>query len=325
MTADVCDLVRKVTLSVVLVVGLAACTAPDETPRPTVTTSAAPVLRDQELRPVRMVGGRALTYVQPSTASQVLCQVLDQAGWERLLGGAIGRKPLPLPYAGCQVSSKHGVVRLQLREFEDAFVPAATVAGRPARTYGRTGGRSVYVLALTDDALRAVPGGSLRTLRTLEVETTGDEPKENVSLRVLDEVVPLLTKDTEPLPAIDDGGRIDYVMTPLTDGDQFIDLPRPVQALQLCTVLLDGIAATDVDVADTGTCTLTTARGRVAAETMSTQRRTHTDRVAGRPAELRESPPRVIVSLRNDADVELSVSGPDAVAIAEKLVPLLVG
>lgn len=312
-------------LLVVLVGGLAACTAPDEKPRPTGTTSAAPVLRDQGLRPVRMSSGRALTYVQPDTASQVLCQVLDQAGWEQLLGGAIGRKPLPLPYAGCQVSSEHGVVRLQLREFEDAFEPATTVAGRPARTYDRTGGRAVYVLALTDDALRAVSGGSLRTLRTLEVETTGDDPKEGISLRVLDEVVPLLTKETEPLPAIDDNGGIAYAMTPLTGGDQFIDLPRPVQALQLCTVLLEGIAATDVDVADTGTCTLTTARGRLTAETMSTQRRTYSDRVAGRPAELQDSPPRVTVSLRNDADVALAVSGPDAVALAEKLVPLLVG
>lgn len=94
----------------------------------------------------------------------------------------------------------------------------------------------------------------------------------------------MLTKDTEPLPAIDDNGGIAYVMTPLTGGDQFIDLPRPVQALQLCTVLLAGtgfgIAATDVEVA---------------------------------------------VSLRDDADTALAVPGPDAVAIAEKLVPLLTG
>lgn len=32
-----------------------------------------------------MTNGRALGYVQPETSAQILCQLLDRAGWQRLL------------------------------------------------------------------------------------------------------------------------------------------------------------------------------------------------------------------------------------------------
>jgi hypothetical protein len=307
--------VRVAASVLVLAVGVAACAAPHETPRPTTTTSARPVIEDQHLRAVRMSTGRALTHVQPDTASQVLCQVLERAEWEQVLGGRVGRAPLELPNAGCLVTTEQGDVRLQLREMERALDAETTVAGRPAVAYpDRPGGRVLYVLALTDEA------ASPSALRTLEVEATDD-----VAHEVLDAVVPLLAKEGDALPAIDDRGDVEYVVTPLTGGRQFGDLPQPVQGLQLCTVLLEGedfrIAATDVGVAASGACVLTIAGGRLSVEITSARRRTMVDSVGGRPAEVRGD--RVVVQLRDDANLFLDITGPDAAVIAEKLAPLL--
>lgn len=275
-----------------------------------------------------MTSGRALTYVQPETASQVLCQVLQKGAWERLLDSKIGRKPLDLPHAGCHIVTDWGQLSVQLRESERAFEAETTIAGRPAKTYD--GG---FVVALTDDALRATTGGQHLTLRTLEVAATGDDGKvdSDIAMRVLTEIVPLLAKEAEPLPNIEDGGNVPYVTTPLTGGDQFVDLPLPVQAIQLCTVLLEGgdfrVAAKEVVVDDSGECRLSTDQGTLGVEMVYSDARLdfYMDTVAGRPATVTPETQRVSVRLRDDAEVELRVSGPDSVALAEKLVPLLVG
>lgn len=317
-----------VLLAIALVVVSVSCSVTDERPRPTVTTQAAPVVEDRHLRPVRMTSGRALTYVHPGTAAQILCQVLDKAGWARLLGGEVGRRPLELPYAGCLVATADRTVRVQLRESEDAFAGTTTLAGRPALTYERPGERVVYVLALTDDALRAEPFPI--ALRTLEVETTGGEvtADRDVSLRVLDEIVPVLGKAGAPVPALDEYGDVPYAGTPLSAGDQFIDLPGPVQGLQLCTLLLRGdgfrLAADDVRVTHDGECRLSRRQGDLAVRTEDTRPGTdYRDRVGERPANV--SAASAEVRLRDDADVALKVSGPDAVTLAEKLVPWLTG
>jgi hypothetical protein len=320
----------------VLAIVTAACTSPDDDARPTstVVTPTKPVFQDQRLRPVRMTSGRALTYVQPETASQILCQLLDKEDWGRLLGGRIGREPLGDPYAGCQIATEQGMLRMQMRESADAFEAETTIAGRPAIVYERLGEDAVvFIVALTDDALHAAPAGQHLTLRTLEVEMVGDDPEaeRDVATRVLTEVVPLLVKEAEPLPAVDDQGHIPYAPTPLTGGDQFVDLPLPVQALQLCTVLLEGegfrTAAKEVDVLDSGRCGLSTEQGTVAVEAKhsSLPIASYPDTVAGRPAREMADLPGVDVRLRDDAEIALSVSAPDSVALAEKLVPLLIG
>lgn len=305
----------------VLAVVLAACSSPDEGPEPTATTSATPVVADEGLRPVRMTSGRALTYVHPDTASQILCQVLDKGEWERLLDGAVGRAPLDAPQAGCRFTTARGRLVVQLREAARAFEADTTIAGRPATTKDVSGGQVVSVVALTDDG--PVPGGQHLPLRILEVTADGA-----VVTRVLTEIVPLLVKDGEPLPAIDDSGEIPYATTPLTRGGQFLDLPQPVQALQLCTVLLEGgdfrVPATEVSVYDTGSCWLMTAQGKITVEATQAVGDTYADTVAGRPADVVADLSSVRVRLRDGAAIDLDVSGPGSVALAEKLVPLLV-
>jgi hypothetical protein len=151
---------------------------------------------------------------------------------------------------------------------------------------------------------------------------------QDVGTRVLDEIVPLLVKEGEPLPVIAEDGHVPYVATPLTGGDGFIDLPRPVQALQLCT-LATQVGATVTDVSDDGECALRvgqkTAVVSVDHVDSVDQPVDYPIRVAGRPARTMLEPPVVKVRLRDDAGVELYVSAPDSLAFAGKLVPKLVG
>jgi hypothetical protein len=278
-----------------------------------------------------MTSGRALTYVQPETASQILCHLLDKEGWERLLDSRIGRRPLDYPYAGCLIATEQGRLTIQMRESEDAFDPTTTIAGRPATVYDRLQGDAVFIVALTDEALRPVPPGRKLTLRTLEVEAVGGEPEaeREVATRVLTEIVPMLVKEVEPLPAMDDQGNVSYVNTLLMGGGQFVDLPLPVQAVQLCTFLLEDAGfravAQNVYLSESGSCRIQTEQGTVGAEMKHATESpdSYPDTIAGRPASV--EPPVVNVRLRDDAEVELYLSAPDSVGLAEKLVPLLVG
>lgn len=323
---------RPVTLLVSVVLVLTACAAPpDERPRPTRTMPTKPAFQDQHLRPVRMTSGRALGYVQPETASQILCQLLDKEEWERLLDGRIGRKPLSAPYAGCHIATEQGMVSLRLLERDTAFEAKTTIAGRPATTEENSFGSPIFTLALTDDALRPAPRQSYPARRLLEIQVVSDDAEErtNVGTRVLNKIIPMLVKESEPLPAIDARGHVRYVSTPLAKAEEFVDLPEPVQALQLCTLMQEEpsvrVTARQIDVFDTGRCVLSTEQGTVGVEAQHVHYPLdYPDRIAGRPAWAPADPPVVTVRLRDDADVQLYVSAPDSVALAEKLVPLLV-
>lgn len=298
---------------------LTACAAPAEPPKPTPTPT--PAFQDHHLRPVRMTSGRALTYVHPETAAQILCQLVD---WARLLDSRVGREPLDYPYAGCVITTDQGRLTVQMRESEDAFEATTTIAGRPAIEYDRLNKQFVYIVALTDEALQPALARH-RTLRTLEVEAMGENPEteREVAMAVLAKIVPMLAKDGDPLPDIDEDGNVPYVSTPLTENEQFIDLPLPAQALQLCTVLLSVLAAQEVVASDSGSCTLSTDQGKVTVETEHSilSLDDYLDTVAGRPAAIR--PQAMTIRLRDDARTVLDVSAPDPRAVAEKLVPLL--
>jgi hypothetical protein len=277
-----------------------------------------------------MTSGLALGYVQPETASQILCQLLDKEHWERLLDGKIGRKPLSAPDAGCQIATEQGMISMQLLQRDAAFEAKTTIAGRPSTMVQKD--NSVITVALTDDALQPAPRQYYPVRRLLELEVIGGDHEEqrDVGTRVLTEIVPLLIKDGEPLPDIIDGqGHVRYVSTPLAKADQFVDLPQPVQALQLCTALQENpsvhVVATQVQVFDTGRCAISTGQEPVTVEAQHlTYPVNYPDRIAGRPAWAPSDPPVVTVRLRDDADVQLYVSASDSVALAEKLVPLLV-
>ena len=324
--------VKTVALLLSAAVVLMACAAPGERPSPTTTavTPKKPAFTDQHLRSVRMTSGRALGYVQPETASQILCQLLNKERWEHLLDGRVGRKPLSAPYAGCQIATEQGMISMRLLDRDAAFEANTTIAGRPSTSEHRDSGTSAITVALTDDALQPAPRQYYPVRRLLELEVIGGDAKEQLAVgsRVLDAIVPLLTKEGEPLPDIDDQGHVRYVSTPLNP-HEFVDLPQPLQALQLCTVLQEdpGVRVTvkEVQVFDTGRCVISTGQEPVSvvAQDLSYPLN-YPNTIAGRPAWTPGDPPVVTVRLRDDADVELWVSAQDSVALAEKLVPLLV-
>jgi hypothetical protein len=305
-----------------LALALTACGTPDDSSSSEKTVDR-PLFQDQRLRPVRMTSGRALGYVQPETASQVLCQLLDKADWEELLGGDIGRKPLDAPYAGCQIATELGMVSMRLLNRDTAFEAKTTTAGRPSIVDEEAVGGPMITVALSDDALQQAPRQSYPARRLLEVQLIGHDVA--FGSHVLDKIVPMLVEEKETLPDIDGQGHVRYVSTPLAKVDEFVDLPQPVQALQLCTALQENlkVATTRSDPNDTGKCALSTAAGPVSVAAMHVNKpKDYPKRVADRPASVDSDV--VTVLLRDDADVELFVSAPNSMALAEKLVPLLI-
>lgn len=306
-------------------VGLSGCDGSTaESPQTTVpvtTTARKPMFEDTALRDVRRTSGRALGYVQPETASQILCQLLDKDEWERLLDGPVGRKPLTGANGGCFVATAEGGVIIELRSSDDALEPDTTIAGRPAREDVSRGSDGITV-ALTDDALRPAPRQYYPERRLLSATPIVDDPETELDLaaRVLAEIVPLVLEDGEALPDTDDRGYVRYVDTPLT-GD-FVDLPAPVQALQLCTIMRKEPGVRDVEVLETGDC-----RVRAGDDSFTVAARPggddYPERIAGRPALTSDELTWVEVKLRDDAATSLWVSSDNAVELAEKLVPLL--
>lgn len=291
--------------------------------------SGAAAEPDSGVRTVRMNSGSALTYVLPETAAQILCQILEKDRWEQVLEDRVGRR---LSGAECQVAGERIGLSLRLSGGDGAFAPRTVIGGRPAAAL-RGDDEVGYRVALTAEALRSVPGRiSLPLLDFTVTYGTGLEPpaRRELAVRVLDEIVPRLAQVGDQLPGLDEQGRMDYVSTGLTRGGQIIDLPRPVQALQLCTLAVAqlGVAPAQVDVAGTGRCELGTGAGPVVLALQpagAATTTTSTDRIAGRPARSATSSGAILVRLRDDAPVELSVSGPDSTRLAERLVPALLG
>jgi len=317
---------KRALLVIGLAVGLAGCDSTAASPQETVPATTATrklMFEDTGLRDVRMTSGRALRYVQPETASQILCQLLEKDEWEELLDGRVGRRAYPGPTATCHVAFSQGMVAVELTQSDDAFEGDTTIAGRPAAIDVN----GWYRVALTDEALEPAPFGYFpeRRLLTVDVNTDDEDAKSEIAEKVIEGLVPLLTEEGEPLPDFDDRGYLDYADTPPTD--DFVDLPTPVQALQLCTALLEegDVDATeaDVEVRSTGECRAHVGmRSYTLAARNSSKPDSYTDDVAGRPATISSW---VAVLLRDDAGVELWVSGPAADDLAEKVVPALTG
>jgi hypothetical protein len=315
---------------------LPACSTADGDPVSTSPNARESFLKDGALRPVRMASGRALSYVLPTTGSQILCQALPEARWEELLGGRVGRWPSRPPAAGCQINDQRGFVVMQLRGSDEALAVEATVAGRPMRVERNDREATEVTVGLTDEVLRpATRHRPTRDLLTFRSAYHGD-PRAELALvtRALEELVPVLAAERESLPAIDDQGRIAYTSTPLTSGTEFIDLPTPVQALQLCTLLREesslDVRAGDLVPADRGECQISgdgdgDDNVTVAVDASPDEPAAYQSRIAGRPAMIGDAEVYTLVRLRDDVYVDLAVYASNSAELAEELVPLLTG
>ncbi len=312
-------------VAVAVVAGLVGCTGSRaESPQATVpsTTTTRPLMfEDTGLRDVRMTSGRALRFVHTGTASQILCQLLDKGEWEELLDGPVGRKPTGPP-AVCQIAFSGGVMRIDMTSAHDSYQADTTIAGRPAATSRRGDG---YAVALTDDAFE-FPTDLALEAKVLSVDVVADDEDvaQDVARAVLDELVPLVLEEGDPMPDIDEDGYVRYERTPLTK--DFGDRPTPVQALQLCTFGQEelGLDVTDVVIHYIGECRIDAADNVTLSTEAASTVSGFPDRVAGRPANISEDPAAVRVLLRDDAGTVVRVVAEDAVGIAEKLVQELV-
>lgn len=238
--------------------------------------------------------------MQPETGSQILCQVLAKQQWMSLLDSRVGLHPAGSPEAACLVATEDGGVNLSRRQSDEAFPAETRIAGRTAATTEDGNGNVEFTVARTDDALRPATRQYRPARQVLALGVIGGDAQEQTELatRVLDEIVSLLAADGDPLPTIDGQGRIGFVSTPLSSIDEFVDLPVPAR---------DRAGPVTVAAQDTR---------EVVAD--------YPDQIAGRPSRTQLDPPDVFVRLVDDAQVELDVSAPDAVALAEEIVPLLI-
>lgn len=316
---------RRALSALGLAVGLAACDSTAASPQETVPPPPDPreqLLEDAGLRDVRMTSGEALRWVQPETASQILCQSLEKDAWEELLGGRVGRRAYIGPTATCHVAFSQGLVTVELSQSDDALDGDTTIAGRPAEI--DVNGR--YRVALTDEALEPAPRQYYAERRLLAVDVSADDAdiESELAEKVIEELVPLLTEEGDPLPDIADDGTVRYEKTPLVG--HFVDQPVPVQALQLCTLVRAelGSRVRGVEARDSGECRVDSDDNFTVAARHVLDLDEFPDRVADRPAS-RSSADAIRVLLRDDAGTMLYVTGEDAAEIAERLVPLLTG
>jgi hypothetical protein len=297
--------------------------------RPPAVTDSPLVEQDGPLRTVRMNAGRALTYVQPETAAQILCQTVDRHRLERLLDDdQVSLRPERPPEAACAIGGTRVGLRMSLLTADVPFTGTTTIAGRPAAALPDNAGEVGMRVALTDDVPSLRPGSPARPLLDVVVvygTNLDPESRRELAIRILVEAVPLLTLAGDPLPEIDPTGRIAYTGSPLIRGGQIVDLPQPLQALQLCTLLRDQTPPpTRLDPTDTARCTADSPAGPVTVALQPTSKppTDYPETIAGRPA--RRTPTTLLIRLRDEAQLDLSLTTPTPTPLAERLVPLLI-
>jgi hypothetical protein len=275
---------------------------------------------DEAIRAVRMNTGAALAYVQPETASQILCQILDKDRWERLLDDRVSRAPSGAPDPSCMIAGERAGLDLRLTRQDASFRPTTSIAGRPTVLEP---GAVEYRVALVDTALPP-PAVPLLDLSVPYAHGLDPSAQRELAVRVLVEIVPLLAREGDQLPVIDAAGTVTFAGTPLLRGAQIVDLPRPIQALQLCTLGQQLLHAPPVHVSSSARCDLTAPDGPVTLVLQpTTTAPSYPDKLAGRPAHT--ATPTVLVRLRDDAQVDLAITARDPASLAEQLVPVLLG
>ncbi|TCO62802.1 hypothetical protein [Actinocrispum wychmicini] len=268
------------------------------------------------LRKVPMASGFGLSFVQPETGSQILCQALSTDQWQRLLGADARRVPnVEGTDSRCKITAGQLSIELSLYPSPDVFRGVETIAGRPAAVREDSG--VAMDVAIADRV--ALTLGSVQW-PVLTLRTTGDLA---LARKVLADLVPVLAKPGGPAVKADTAGLFPFVATPFSH-DEFLDLPKPVQALQLCTLVQEKFGAQVVSTSVFGNCDFRLPDGRSQSIGMMSGMpiaAAYNSRIAGRPAAELGEPD--LIRLRDGVPVDLAVGGGNR-DFAEKLVPLLV-
>ncbi|ALG12600.1 hypothetical protein [Kibdelosporangium phytohabitans] len=301
----------------VLVLLLTGCTAQQDKPAPATTTTTT-TTDSAEPRPkrreARVAGGLALSYVQAETAAQMLCrpimpdyQLNEAFGVKRLSYHPVAKLTI-IPH--CEVVDyDYGKTFEMTLEFPDPKLAARTETVKGDR------------VVVTTPIAQFLPT-SARVQRPVLSATARPGQKEFM-LRYLEHLVVQLSKQTDELPPIGPDGSFPFTETPLTP-ETIIDLPKPVQALQLCTLVRKEFGFEPVKVLDRAACTVREPDGgslTITLQTHTIDMRPYTSRVGGRPAMV-DPGGMWHVRLRDDVPLDL-VMPPGHVNVMERLVKAL--
>jgi hypothetical protein len=305
--------------------------------------------QDKGFRKVKASGGEALAWVPAETAAQVICQAVGKDDWAGLLGSPVGREVSMEHTPNCRITGER--VYMTFRRSLDSlgqFKPSGpttelVVGGRKARAYvsdsGPHTGEVAFALTEAGERAEGKPVPFRASVVTFQFGTgeagyydRADAFKQMI-VRVLEKLVPVLTRSDVVLPQADEKGDAAFAVTPVEGGGQIVDAPTVLQGLQLCTAALQQTgqdpAAVEVRVEFRGWCTVRPAVGEgtyvlVYLTDNSSGLGAEVAPVGGRKAWSREGN-QVDVRVREDVPLWLHVSmRVDPRGFAEKLVPLLV-
>lgn len=230
-----------------------ACSSPSGSTRTTIPKTAPNPLvgKDERIRPVPTLSGEALTYVRPDTASQVICQALSFDQWQQVTGGPVGRYPASAgPHQPCLIATTVNL-RFFLADRTPGWQSNTTFGGRPARTDAAKNGALTATVTLVDDASRPV-----LQVEPLLINRLSTADQQRLLTTVLNRLVPVLARPSKPMPKADGTGELQFVKARPPAHGGIVDEPSPLQALELCTTLVDHAGYTPAQVTPlvTGSC-----------------------------------------------------------------------
>jgi hypothetical protein len=230
-----------------------ACTDSGPGTQPTNTSSsrtppAKPAPPDQNLRDVTkaMIYSDGIAYVLPETAAQLLCGALSPAEWRQIIGTDVGRTVYGGAGAKCVVSTGALVIDLQTT-VEALGGEGERIAGRRVKvddssSSKRVAAASAAVVALGEldiPAQQRVGAEPVLHLVARMTDVDRDAPDLPALLhQLLAVLLPRLIPTGPATPVYDAAGKLAYTPTEPVAGLPIYDLPRTVQSLVLCTVVL---------------------------------------------------------------------------------------
>jgi hypothetical protein len=211
--------------ALVIVVLVAGCAS--QVPRPAPTTNRAWPTHDQGLRPVEMPYHDGLAYVFDETAAAALCGALSSGDWEMLFGKDVVRV---VERGTCRVDSGPLTVHAEMTSAFPAYLTDArteVIDGHQAWLTTQS--------AVAEVAPRGA-GAPAKPLLSLEVSVSDPAARAD---EVASKLEKLLTAMLAELAHDGPATPVDGTFTPTAPvlGVPLSDLPRPVQALVLCTAM----------------------------------------------------------------------------------------
>jgi len=236
-------------LAIALVAGCSSPSGPTKTSVPKVLPNPS-VGKDLQIRPVPALSGEALTYAQSDTVSQVICQALTKEQWQQIFGPIGRHAAFALSHEPCLIATSAVNLLFTLVDRAPGWQPTTTLGGRPATSGLTDRGVVTASVTLVDDPTRPVLEVDL-----MLINRPSTSAQQAMVASVLDRLVPVLARPSEPMPKAA-GGRLEFVRTKPPAHGGIVDEPSPRQALELCTVLVEhaGYAPDQVTPIPDGEC-----------------------------------------------------------------------